>query len=189
MTQSYCGQIQFIRLLNKNWQTISLLNSDEKPIDKKTIQQCANEFGMKIFTVDVTATENMTRKIKVALDNSDVMLALPDQSIYNSKTVKNILLTSYRKRKPVIAFSKNFVNAGALASIYSDSGQIALSASELIRRYFDSGNKFATQINHPQTFDININKQVFRALELPTPDTEQLKRRLVAAEHDQRNNR
>jgi len=178
MTQSYCRQIRFIKLLNRHWKTISILNSQENPINSEFIQQCANKYDIKIYTVNTTIEENLTINIKNALSHSDVLLALPDSNIYNSKTVKNILLTSYRHRKPVIAFSKNFVNAGALASIHSNTEQIAQSASKLIDQYFDSGTRFIRSINHPDAFDININRQVFRALDLSIPDMDKLKQSL-----------
>ncbi len=178
MTQSYCRQIQFIKLLNKKWQTIGILNSQEKPVDSEAIQQCADQYDIKIHTVNTTAENNLTNKIKIALSHSDVLLALPDSNIYNSKTVKNILLTSYRLRKPVIAFSKNFVKAGALAAIYSSTEQIAQSASNIIEQYFKSGNQFKKPINYPQAFNISINRQVFRALDLATPNPEQIKQAL-----------
>ena len=178
MTQSYCRQIGLIKLLNRHWKTISILNSHEKSIESRHIQQCANKFDIKIYTVNTTAEENLTGKIKNALSHSDVLLALPDSNIYNSKTAKNILLTSYRYRKPVIAFSKNFVDAGALASIYSNTEQIAQSASKLIEQYFDSDKRFIKQINFPDAFDININRQVFRALDLSIPDINNLKQSL-----------
>lgn len=178
MTQPYCRQINFIRQINARWKTISILSSRKKPVDSKPIQQCAEKYGFRIHTVNTTAKDNLTNKIKDALRNSDVLLALPDSSIYNSRTVKNILLTSYRYRKPVIAFSKNFVNAGALASIHSNTEQIAHSASQIIEQYFNAGTKFKEAVNHPDSFDIDINKQVFRALDLPPPDTEKLKKLL-----------
>jgi ABC-type uncharacterized transport system substrate-binding protein len=178
MTQSYCRQIQFIKLLNTHWKTISILNSQKNPVDSSFIQQCANNYDINIYTVNTTLEENLTNKIKNALSHSDVLLALPDNNIYNSKTVKNILLTSYRHRKPVIAFSKNFVNAGALASVHSNTEQIAQSASKLIEQYFDSDKRFIKPINHPDAFDININRQVFRALDLSIPDMDKLKQSL-----------
>jgi putative ABC transport system substrate-binding protein len=104
-----------------------------------------------------------------------VLLALPDSSIYNSKTVKNILLTSYRQRKPIIAFSNNFVNAGALASINSSTEQIADSASKLIEQFFDSDMTFERSTNYPDEFDISINRQVFWALDLIIPDINKIK--------------
>jgi len=178
MTQPYCRQINFIRLLNSHWRTISILSSEKKPVSTKPVQQCANKYDFKIYTVNTTVEDNLTNKIKQALRNSDVLLALPDSSIYNSRTVKNILLTSYRYRRPVIAFSKNFVNAGALASIHSDTRQIANSASNIIEQYFDAGSHFKTTINYPEHFDININRQVFRALDIPLPAIETLNKTL-----------
>jgi len=184
MTQSYCRQIRFIRQLNRQWKIISILNSKEKPIDSAKIQRCANEHDVKIYIVSTTDKDsNITDKIKHALHHSDVLLAIPDSNIYNSKTVKNILLTSYRYRKPVIAFSKNFVNAGALAAIYSDTEMIAMTASKLIEQYLYSATPIEP-INYPDAFDISINRQVFRALDIPVPDVATIKITLQKKETD-----
>jgi len=179
MTQSYCRQIQFIKLLNNKWKTISILNSREKPLNSAVIQQCANRSDIKTMIVSITAEENLTDKVKHALNHSDVLLALPDSNIYNSKSVKNILLTSYRHRKPVIAFSRNFVNAGAIAAIHSSIEQVAHSASRLIEQYFDLDQRFENPVNYPLSFDISINRQVFKALDLTPPDTDKLKQLLL----------
>ncbi len=184
MSQSYCRQIQFIQLLNRDWKTIGILSSDKKPINSAAIQQCAGKFDIEIVVVNVSDNDNLTSKIKKTLNYSDVLLALPDSNIYNSKTVKNILLTSYRQRKPVIAFSKNFVTAGALAAIHSSPKQIAQSASNLIEQYFKSGQKFKKSVNYPQAFNISINRQVFRALDLTIPDPEQIKQTIKYFETD-----
>jgi len=181
MTQSYCRQIRFIKSLNTRWKTISILNSKEKPVDSRAIQQCANRYDLNIYIVSVSPKENITAKIKHALHHSDVLLALPDSNIYNSKSVKNILLTSYRYRRPVIAFSKNFVNAGALASIYSNTDQIAQTASKLVEQYFNS-DTWLKQVNHPDDFLIETNRQVFKALDLTIPDNTELKKALEQQE-------
>ena len=184
MTQSYCRQLQFIKLINNKWKTISLLNSTSKPIDTNRIKQCASRYGIEIFTVSTSTESNRTNDIKNALNHSDALLALPDKSIYNINTVKNILLTSYRYRKPVIAFSKNFVNAGALASIHSNVEQIAQSTAQIIEQYFKLDKHFGRAINYPQLFDISFNRQVFRALDLPLPEDDSLKQTLLQATPD-----
>ena len=81
--------------------------------------------------------------------------------------------------KKNINFSKNFVNAGALASINSDTEQIAQSASDLVEQFFDSGARFKNRVNHPENFNININRQVFRALDQIVPDTSTLKQSML----------
>ena len=182
MTQSYCRQMQFIKLIKDDWKVVSLLSSEKKPANSINIQQCANKYGLEIYTVNTADNENMTDHVKSALNHSDLLLALPDKNIYNSNSVKNILLTSYRHRKPVIAFSRNFVSAGALASIHSNIEQVAQSASSLIQQYFETGHQFINPVNYPQTFDISINRQVFRALNLTSPDVDKLRQMLEQTE-------
>ena len=184
MTQPYCRQIQFIKAINNNWKTIGILNSQNKTIDTKTLQQCANKHKIKINITNITNQKNLTSHLKIALNQSNLLLALPDTNIYNSRSVKNILLTSYRYRKPVIAFSKSFVNAGALASIHSDATQIAETASKLIEKYFNHGKEFKTRSNYPKLFNISINKQVFRALDISEPDIDKLKQTLELEERE-----
>ena len=183
MTQSYCRKMQLIKLINDRWKVISLLNSQKKPVDTDNIKQCASRYGIEVYTVNTTE-RNMTDDIKNALNHSDVLLALPDKSIYNSNTVKNILLTSYRHRKPIIAFSRNFVNAGALASIHSSVEQVVQSASSLIEQYFKLNHRFEKSVNHPQSFDISINSQVFRALDISIPDVDKLRQAIKKSEPD-----
>ena len=178
MAQPYCRQIHFIKLLSKHWKTMGLLNSQEKPIDTKTINKCSKKYDLETYIVNSTDNDQLKDNINEVLNNSDILLALPDKNIYNSQSVKNILLTSYRHRKPVIAFSKNFADAGALASIYSSTEQIAQSASNLVGQYFKSGQRFKKSVNYPQAFDISINRQVFKALDLSIPDLDELKQTL-----------
>lgn len=178
MTQSFCKQVQFIKLINKNWKAISLLNSQNKPVNSSALEQCASRFGMRTYVVKTEGTERLTSAITEALNHSDILLALPDSKIYNSKTVKNILLTSYRLRKPVIGFSANFVTAGALASVHSNQQQITETAVKLIKQYLNNSNRFTQAVSYPDAFEISINKQVFMALDLTMPDTEELKQAL-----------
>jgi ABC-type uncharacterized transport system substrate-binding protein len=184
LIQPYCRQIQFIKLINERWKVISLLYSKEKPVDIKTIQQCAKDNDLETYILEISDTSQLTDNVKNALTHSDLLLALPDKNIYNSKTVKNILLTSYRLRKPVIAFSHNFVNAGALASIHSTSEQIAQDASDLIELYFNNDRHFTRTVSYPASFDISINRQVLRALDISPPDESELKHILEQAEPD-----
>jgi ABC-type uncharacterized transport system substrate-binding protein len=179
MSQPYCRQIKFLKLIHEDWKVIGLLNSQKKPVDIRTIKRCAKNYEMELYTVKTTAGKNLSDDVKLVLDHSDILLALPDKNIYNSRTVKNILLTSYRYRKPVIAFSRNFVNAGALASIHSSAEQIGESASRLIEYYFKHDLQFKKSVNYPQSFDVDINRQVFKALGLSTPKLYRLKQELI----------
>jgi hypothetical protein len=61
-----------------------------------------------------------SRPLQNLLANSDVLLGLDDPDLYNSKTAKNLLLSSYGRQMALIGPNAGFVRAGALASTYSD---------------------------------------------------------------------
>ena len=169
MTPPVCRQLNLIKQIQPQWHTVSYLYSNRANALPE-LHQCAKKKGMTLYGVHVSNTKYLTEKLKEALTHSDVLLALPNRKIYNSKTVKNILLTSYRHRKPVIAFSGNFVNAGALASIHSNIEQIAGSASTIIRQYFDNRGHFEQNVYYPSNYEASVNRQVFKALGLKAPD-------------------
>ena len=182
MTQPFCRQLQFIKLINNDWNIVSLLSSQVSIMYTGDLQQCAKKYNLETKIVDISTDGKLTDGIENALNHSDVLLALPDKNIYNSRTVKNILLTSYRHRKPVIAFSKNFVSAGALAAIYSNTQQISDSSSKLVELFFEHGRQFEKLINYPRQFSIRVNKQVFTALDIALPELDIIQQNLIDAE-------
>lgn len=184
MTQPYCRQIKFIKLINNRWNRISILTNQNNAVAAPAIKECAKKYGIKTHSVKTSITKYLTDDVKNALDNSDLLLALPNKDIFNEKTIKNILLTSYRHRKPVIAFSKNFVTSGALASVHSNKTQIANTAATLLEQYISNEYKFNEVINYPESYDISINRQVFKALNIKIPDINKIKKSLEFPETD-----
>lgn len=179
MTQPYCRQVNLIKLLNEDWNNIGILTTESETTETKDIQHCTKTYGMDVHSFLIRSKLNFTQDVKNALTNSDVLLALPNNTIFNRHTVKNILLTSYRLGKPVIGFSKSFVSAGAIAAVHSTEQQIANSSSQIIQHYLEHNNTFKHKINYPMQFDIAINKQVFRALQISMPDLSRIKQNLI----------
>ena len=181
--QPLCRQVQFIKALNPKWNSIGLIIGDHSTIDEEDINACKRSIELTVNTATIDSAKQLTIRLNEILSSSDLLLAQPDSSIYNSKTVKNILLTSYRSRKPVIGFSRNFTKAGALASIYSTPTQIAETASSIIEQYIDSGKRFSQEEYYPDDFEISINRQVFRALDMDVPDIESLRDAIDSTNH------
>ncbi len=178
MTQPYCRQIRFIKLINNNWNSFSILTDQKDTAETRAIQACADKYDLKAYPVATADIKFLAHDIENTLDNSDLLLALPNKNIYNEKTVKNILLTSYRHRKPVIGFSKNFVTSGALAAVHSNTEHVSSAASTLIEKYLSNNHQFTQAVNHPTSYDISINRQVFKALNLDIPDIIKIKEKL-----------
>jgi len=102
--------------------------------------------------------------LQEVLQDSEVLLALPDSTIYNTSTLRNILLATYRNGVPMIGFSASYVKAGALCAVFSTTAQIAAQAAMAIQQFWEISALPAAQ--YPQLFEVMVNEQVGRSLGL-----------------------
>lgn len=117
--------------------------------------------------------QSLNDALENVLNESEVLFVLPDAEIYNAGTIRNILLTSYRKQVPLIGISQAYVKAGALCAIYSTPAQIATQTAEAVRLFAESGTLPSSQ--YPKEFEVSVNVQVARSLDLSIKDAEILR--------------
>lgn len=148
-----------------------LAHPDKVERYEPTIEQLP-EYGMegKIFVV--ASDGELIPTLIRALNYGDFILAAPDSSIYNPRTIKHILLTAYRRNRIVIGPSQAYVRAGSLASTYTPLTEIADLAAGYIQDYRDNG-QFPPPA-YPDKFDIQLNQQVARSLNIPLPDRQDI---------------
>jgi len=178
MTQPICRHIQLISLLNSQWKSVSMLSND-KDFNPLTAYRCANNKELLLYITNINKFDNILDALNNSLRKSDLLLALPSSDIYNRRTIKNILLSAYRNRVPVIGFSENFVNAGALAAIYSSPEQIGEKAADIVIDFFRNNGKFIENNIFPDKFEIKINKQVERSLDIQIQSIDYLKEHMI----------
>jgi len=183
MTQPVCKQFTLIRSLNSDWKTVSILLGKPNTPETKKLETCAAQYNLTLKTILISQYVNIIDALNSSLSNSDVLLALPDPSIYNAKTVKSILLTTYRHRIPVIGFSEGFVHAGALTAIHSSTEQLGKQITELIIKHYEN-EKTNKHHLYPKYFDIAINKDVAKSLGITIPDRKVLIEKLKNHNHE-----
>lgn len=128
--------------------------------------------GLEARVFMVSGDDVLIQALTRALSFGDFLLATPDEFLYNPHTIKHILLTTYRRNRLVIGPSQAFVRAGALASSYAPLTDYAEEAAALISHYLDTGELLPPA--YPVSFDIDVNHQVARSLNIPLPDDAQL---------------
>lgn len=112
----------------------------------------------------VNAAEEVYPALKQAIEEAEVILALPDPLIYNSASLQNILLTLYRARTPLVAFSPAYVKAGAVLAVYSTPAQVARRGAEMLRLW-QSGRGLPPP-QKPREFEVAVNERVAASLGL-----------------------
>lgn len=177
MTQSLCQQFELIRALNSDWKNVSMLLSDNDSLKTQALKTCAERHKLSLKIIIISQYVHIIDALNTSLENSDVLLAMPDASVYNAKTIKSILLTTYRHKVPVIGFSESFVQAGALAALHSSPEQLGKQAAELIKKHYN-GEPIKNQRLYPKYFDIAINNDVAKSLAITIPDRKSITKKL-----------
>ncbi len=105
----------------------------------------------------------IARQVRTALKDADALLAIPDPLVYSNTTLRTMLLTTYGYAKPVIGYSRSYVEAGALMTNWSSPEQLIRQTSEILLSGFpDTLDGIIT----PKYFSIKVNAGISRSLNL-----------------------
>ena len=183
LEQPVCRDVPLIKALDQDWESIAFLSSINSLDRASDLTKCAIEYGFDLQVYAITDDTDLLKTLETAIEDNDVLLTVADPSIYNSRTVKNILLTSYRHRKPVIGYSENFVDAGAIAAVYTSANSAGERAAQIISNFIDNNWQFKSKVYYPANFSVRTNHQVAESLEIALPDDDTLHNKIVLMEH------
>ncbi|WIO74229.1 ABC transporter substrate binding protein [Porticoccaceae bacterium LTM1] len=137
------------------------------------------------LTVNVANIDEESNPVKVLspmVENSDVILVTPDRAKLNKVTAKWLLHLSIRQRIPVIAFSRAYVNAGALASIYSTPDDIGKDSGQFVELWLNNTQAPLGKPRYPKLYSLSTNQNVARALRISLESDSELKAAIDRAE-------
>ena len=152
-------QLRLTRLLLPHAKRVGVLFDSHSEFLLEELHQAAHSLGLEVVTQRWDNT-NDSRPLQTLLKNSDVLLGLDDPDLYNPKTAKNLLLSSYARQMALIGPNPGFVKAGSLASTYSDQSDWL----EILNELLDRPPTTWPRAHYPQHFKVLSNPQVARSL-------------------------
>ena len=141
----------------------------------KPLQDAAAAFGLDIAAATVASEAELIVRLEAVLRRSDAFVAIPDALLSRPASARAILLTSYRFQKPVFAFSRAYVEAGALAAVFTTPQQVATDVVNWMNGH-PPGRLTLPARRAPESFEIAVNRQVARALGIVLPSDGELLR-------------
>lgn len=165
-------QLRLTRILLPQVKRVGVLYDSHSEFLLDELREIARPLGLEIVTERWDNTHD-SRPLQALLKNSDVLLGLDDPDLYNPKTAKNLLLSSYTRQIALIGPNAGFVKAGSLASTYSDQSDWLAILDDLL----DQPPATWPRTHYANRFKVLSNPQVARSLGI-----EQINEALVATQ-------
>ncbi len=157
---------------------VGVLIGKSNQVQVEELKRLGARFGLTIQLGVVDDEKKIGVTLRKLLKKSDVLLALPDPTVFNQRTVKNILLSSYHNRVPVVGFSAAYVKAGAIAAVYSSPEEIGKHIGEQVGSLLFRHNGTLPPPSYPKYFSVSTNKSVADSLQILMPAARDIEARL-----------
>ena len=136
---------------------------------KKIIQEAreaAEELKLTLISAKVDNPRDTPRAFRAFSGGIDAYWMIPDPTVVTREAFRMILDFTYRNNVPFIAFSKSFVNAGALVSLAPSYPSIGQQACQIAQRIIQGEKPPAIPIQHPQGLELTFNLNTAKKLGL-----------------------
>lgn len=165
LDQPLARQLALVRLALPQAKRLGVLWGAESADRATGLRPLVTANGLELQETRVTQADDLPLALAQVLGGSDVLLALADPAIYNSNTLQNILMSSFRARVPLVAFSPAYVRAGAVLALYTTPLQAGQQAAELVLGVL-RGKSLPDHVLEPNDFEVGVNAHVARVLDL-----------------------
>jgi putative ABC transport system substrate-binding protein len=128
------------------------------------LESRAQQQGFTVRVVDCPGAEQLLATLQALKGHVDFVWCLPDGLLYNSATIKPLILASIEYRLPLIGFSESFARAGAAVGVYPDFRDIGLQTGEIALQI--AGGHAVRALEGPRKVKLALNQSVLRLIGL-----------------------
>lgn len=166
-------QINLVQTVLPSAQVIGILGRDAQPTTPVSI----NRDKATILYMEVDGEINLA--LQKILSKIDVLITTADSTLYNNRNFRNILLSSYRKRVPMVCHTKATVTAGCISGTFSTQDDLLQHAVGLIQELYLGDEKVLPTPKSIDTFTVATNPRVARSLGFHLRHPDRLKQQIL----------
>jgi len=169
-------QLRLTRALLPNARRVGVLLGPTSGQHADEIRHHAQRLGFEIRIETLGNAQTIGPALRRMAPDIDALLAVPDPLVFNSATIANILLASYRHELPVVGYSDALVRSGATAAVFADIDQLAETTALQVLAYCES--RVLWPPGFALDFSVGLNREVLRSLGLQAQSEDALKKAL-----------
>jgi hypothetical protein len=167
-------QLALIRAVVPGSRRLGMLFGPETGSQEAGLRAAASLAGLEPIGRQLSTAGELMPALQQTLEACDALLVLADPLLNSPAAARAVLLSSYRYRRPVFGYSRAYVEAGALAAVFSGPAEVAHDVAD----WLSDDAMQRPQVRASRYFDIAINAQVARALNLNVADTRTVRERM-----------
>ncbi|GJL76712.1 ABC transporter substrate-binding protein [Nitrosomonas sp.] len=173
-------QFQWIKKFFPTKTKIAILyNPKENEKIVEAAGKIAQQFGLELYSIPVESPRHLPLALEQLAKNIEVLLAIPDEIAMSSKTVKAVLLATFRNKVPFVGLSDSWVKSGALYALswdYHDLGQQCANQSAKLLK------GVAIQqipMEYPKEVAYTVNEKIAEHMNIRIPDDLRQKAKMI----------
>lgn len=162
------AQLQLIATIFEGRVSVGVLLSEASAYLEKPLRQAAAHLGIELLLERIAPSSDVVRSL-TRLRGAQVLLAVPDSTLYTPDSLRAILESTYRRGMPVVGFSSATVNAGTLATAYCAVDDVIADLLDLLDGLGAPGSALP-EPRFPAHWRVAVNDSVARSLGVPITD-------------------
>lgn len=161
------SQLQLIATLFERRVTVGVLLSEASAYLERPLRQAAAQVGIELLIERSDPASDVVRSLN-RLSGTQVLLAVPDSTLYTPDTLRAVLESTYRRGLPVIGFSSATVVAGTLATAYPAIDDVVADLTDLLEAW--SPGAALPEARFARYWRVSVNDNVARSLGIAITD-------------------
>lgn len=132
-------------------------------------EKAAQALGLKLVSKGIGLPSDVANVLDELVLEVDGLWAGVDPLIYNAQSSKYILLTTLRTKIPFMAFSSNYVKAGALMALESDYEDIGRQTADMAVKILKGQNPELIPVELPRKVKLLTNQNTAEVIGIKIP--------------------
>lgn len=164
-------QLQWMRRLLPEANRIGVLfdpSQNQAWVD--SARRVAEREGLELIPIAIRDATELPAGLKKLDRAADVLWAIPDKTVYSGKTLKQVLLSSFRSRIPVVGLSGAWVKAGAFYALDRDYRDLGRQSGAIAKRLLAGASPAAVKPEAPKAVVYSLNLKTARHMKVTIED-------------------
>jgi putative ABC transport system substrate-binding protein len=136
-----------------------LYNAKTNPMLANEVREAVKDMNIEVYAEPISSEGDISVALNRVISKTDSLWAVPDPMIYNAQTAQGIILVTLNRNIPFMAFSKNFVKAGALAALECDYTDIGKQAAVIAAKVMAKNSAKDVKVEYPRKTVLTVNKK------------------------------